>query len=91
MKRSRDTILLFKTQPKERRQSLYRTVEYMALRGFHAWKIADVSGITISQVYTACRQMQIRLRDYRDGKGDVAKRIILFAKVTCWTSKKKKR
>ena len=67
---------LFRTQPPERRASIYRTVEYMALRGFHCKKIAAVCGITESQVYTACGQMQIRLRDYRDGKGPVAEQVV---------------
>ncbi len=76
MKRDRDTILLFKTQPAERRWSIYKGVEYMALYGFHAQFIADTYGISKGQVYTACRQMRVPLRGYRDGKGPMAQRII---------------
>ena len=43
--RSSDTVVLFKTQPAERRASLYRGVQYMAWHGFHAQTIADVMGI----------------------------------------------
>jgi hypothetical protein len=55
---------------------LFRNVEYFAERGFHAWKIADICGCTVSQVYQACSKLRIRLRDYRDGKGEVAVCII---------------
>ncbi len=86
---SRDTIVMFKREAPERRASLYRTVEYMALRGFHASTVARVCGITVSQVYTACRQMRIKLRAYRDGDGPVATQVLRVAPVV--VSKKGKR
>lgn len=79
MNRDKSTILLFRTEAPERRASIYKTVEYMALRGFHCRKIAEVCGITEGQVYTACGQMRIRLRDYRDGKGPVAEQVVRAA------------
>ena len=75
-RRDPDTHVLFKTQPQERRASLYRTVEYLAQHGFHAQTIADVAGISKSQVYTATHHMQIKLRAYRDGHGAVAPNVI---------------
>lgn len=64
---------LFRRETPERRASLYRAVEYLALRGMHARLIAQVCGLSVYQVYTACAQMQIKLRDYRDGLGPVGK------------------
>lgn len=71
-----DAVVLFKNQPQARRASLYVGVQYMAWHGFHAATISDVMGISKCQVYTACRQMQIRLRDYRDGRGPVAPKVM---------------
>jgi hypothetical protein len=63
----------------ERRVSLFRTIRYYIERGFHAWKIAEICGCSEGNVYTAAAKLQMRLRDYRDGKGDVAERIIQVA------------
>lgn len=71
---------LFRRETPERRASLYRSVEYLALHGMHAQTIADVCGLSVSQVYTACGHMQIKLRDYRDGKGPVGSAVVSQAK-----------
>lgn len=63
----------------ERRDSLFRTVEYLGKHGFHAQTIADICGCTVSQVYLACAKLGIRLRDYRDGKNQTAKSVIRTA------------
>ena len=70
------TAPLWRTVAPERRDSLFKNIEYFALRGFHAQKIADICGCNKSQIYMACQKLQIKLRDYRDGKGEVAVRII---------------
>jgi len=75
------TAPLWRTVSPERRDSVFRTIEYLALRGFHAWKIADVTGVTVSQVYIACQKLRIRLRDYRDGRTAPARAIIKVAPV----------
>jgi hypothetical protein len=82
VKKSRDLIRMFKNEPEERRKSIYDTVQYLGERGFHAHTISKVAGISISQVYTACRQMQIRLRDYRDGFGKPAVDIVRVVTTT---------
>lgn len=86
--KDRTGILMFKREPAERRDSLYRTVEYMALRGFHASTIARVCGITVSQVYTACGQMRIKLRAYRDGVRPVAREVLAVAPVVANAKRK---
>lgn len=78
-RRDPTTVPLFKGIDPDRRNSVYRTIEYMALRGFHAHKIADVAGVTRSQVYTACGHLQIKLKDYRNGIGEVASGIVKMA------------
>lgn len=70
------TAPLWRTVAPERQDSLFKQIEYMAEHGFHAWKIAEVCGCTMSQVYLACNKMRIRLRDYRDGKTAVAVQVI---------------
>jgi hypothetical protein len=77
--RDPETIPLFKGIDPNRKDSIYRTIEYMALRGFHAHKIADVAGVTLSQVYRACGHMQVKLKDYRNGIGEVAGGIVKMA------------
>lgn len=67
-----------------RRSQLYKTVEYLALRGFHAQTIAEATGLSKHQISNATNRLQIRLRDYRDGKGRIARQIIVqvqYAKV----------
>lgn len=76
MKKSGSTVPLWKTVPEDRRYWLYKTIEFMALRGFHCRTIARVCGITEGQVYLALQKLRIRLRDYRDGKGPVAQRFM---------------
>jgi hypothetical protein len=49
---------------------------YLAERGFHGHTIAKHTGLSVSQVYYGCKQLGIRLRDYRDGVGEIAERII---------------
>jgi len=46
-----------------------RTCKYLADRGLHARTIAEVTGLTATQVYYRCQRLGIHLRDYRDGKG----------------------
>jgi len=70
------TAPLWKRVAPERRDSLYKNIEYFGIRGFHASKIASLCGCTVSQVYQACAKLRLRLRDYRDGKGEVAIKII---------------
>lgn len=74
-----NTAPLWRSVAPERRDSMFRTIEYLALRGFHARTIARVVGGTIGQVYLACQKLQIKLRDYRDGKGEVARKVIRVA------------
>lgn len=71
---------LFRRETPERRASLYRAVQYLALRGMHAKVIASVCGLSLYQVYTACAHMQIRLRDYRDGLGPVGSTTVKAAR-----------
>lgn len=71
MKRDPATTRLFRTVNAAIRNRLYNAVKLLALHGMHARTIASVCGISAGQVYTACAQMQIRLRDYRDGLGPV--------------------
>lgn len=40
----------------------------LAGKGYHGHVIAKLTGLTRGQVYTRCRQLGIRLRDYRNGK-----------------------
>lgn len=62
---------LFRRLDSAIRHRLYTGVEFLALRGLHAKAIATATGISVWQVYQMCRQMKIRLRDYRDGRGPV--------------------
>lgn len=64
-----------KMEPKQR-DSLLRTIVFLGEYGFHAKTIAKAAGIPVGQVYSVCAKFQIKLRDYRDGKGDVAERVI---------------
>lgn len=73
--------IMFKTEPEWKRDAIHRTVDYMARRGFHARAIGKVAGISQSQVYTSARKQGIRLRDYRDGKGKEAKKVIAVAPI----------
>ena len=42
---------------------------FLADRGLHAHTIAKATGLSVGQVYYRCKQLGIRLRDYRNGKG----------------------
>jgi hypothetical protein len=44
--------------------------------GFHAKKIGKLTGLSIGQVYYRNRLHGIRIRDYRDGIGKAATRVI---------------
>jgi len=55
------------------RRFLKQAILYMGIRGFHARTIADVCGLTLSCVTYQLGQMKVRLRDYRDGEGEVAR------------------
>jgi hypothetical protein len=55
------------------------SIIYFGERGFHASLIADKTGLEKGQVYYACRKLGIRLRDYRNGLGEVAERIVAVA------------
>jgi hypothetical protein len=70
------TAPLWRKVAPERRDSLFRNIEYFVLHGFFAWKIAEICGCTVSQVYQAAAKLQLRLSDYRAGKGEIAQRII---------------
>lgn len=72
-----ETAPLWRTIQPSRRDSVFRTIEHLAKHGFHAWKIAQVAGCSVAQVYQACAKLQIRLRDYRDGLNDEAKQVIV--------------
>jgi len=63
-------------------ESTEMSVVYLGLAGLHGKTIArTVRGywgvrLSVSQVYSICRKHGVRLRDYRDGKGDTAKAVI---------------
>lgn len=40
--------------------------------GLHAHTISKATGLSRSQIYYRARQVGVRLRDYRDGRGPVA-------------------
>lgn len=61
------------------RQLLYRRVRYLADYGMHGQTVALSCGISKGDVYLACKQMQVKLRDYRDGKGPNGARIVRAA------------
>lgn len=88
MKRSGETAPLWRKVPEAQRYNLYWTIEYMALRGFHCKKIAEVCGLNEGSVYLACQKLQIRLRDYRDGKGPVAQAFVAQARHVRSTGKR---
>jgi hypothetical protein len=60
----------------KRARVVQSSVIYLAERGFHARTIARRTGLSVNQIYNACRKLGIRLRDYRDGVGEIAERII---------------
>lgn len=60
-----------------RYKSLFDSIQFLGEHGFHAQTIADVCGITKNEVYIACAKLKIRLRDYRDGRNWIAKKIIV--------------
>lgn len=64
----------------DQRDRLFRRIEFMAHHGLHAKAIAEVAGCSVGSVYTALHKLQIRLRDYRDGKGPVGKMIVIETK-----------
>jgi len=45
----------------------------LAGKGYHAALIARMTGLTKGQVYTRCQQLDVRLRDYRNGETEEAK------------------
>ena len=55
------------------------SIVYFGERGFHASLIAEKTNLDVRQVYYACHRLGIRLRDYRDGKGEIAERIVSVA------------
>lgn len=65
------TRVLFRQMERKFRDHLYRSIEFLAVRGMHARTIAEAVGVSVSQVYTACGHLHVRLRDYRDGLGPV--------------------
>ncbi len=48
----------------------------LAENGLHADVIAKASGLTVGQVHYRCKQLGMKLRDYRDGKTPTAELII---------------
>ena len=60
---------------------------YLAERGFHAHKIASLTGMTEGQVYNRCRLLGAKLRDYRNGETPAAKVILSNIRVKKMTTK----
>lgn len=76
MKGRGTTAPLWRTVAPERRDSLFRNIEYFVEHGFFAWKIAEICGCTVSQVYQAAGKLRLKLSDYRAGRGEAAQRVI---------------
>ncbi len=48
---------------------LNRVVAFWAEKRFSGWFIAEMTGLTVGQVYARCQKYGIRLRDSRNGEG----------------------
>lgn len=59
-----------------RGMAIQATVAFLGLWGFHARTIGEITGLSTSAVYTRLHKWEISLRDYRNGKTDVAQRLI---------------
>lgn len=82
-------FLLMRAQATEAWERAAKGVLYLGCYGFHGQTIADALGITKYQVWRLCRQVGIRLRDYRDGKTKEAKEIL--AGSPCLVGKRKRK
>ena len=73
----REILVRMKRENPRLRRLLLTEVDRLGAHGFHAQTIADVCGISRSQVYQITKKLGFRLRDYRDGATMPAQRIIL--------------
>lgn len=83
-----ETRAMFRKMDQKLRDYVYRSVEFLAVRGLHAQVIADCCGLAKWEVYRACRQMKVRLRDYRDGKGEVGSVLVARTREVVKSAKK---
>jgi len=54
-------------------------------RGMHGQTITRAIHLTVPQVYARCRKLGIGLRDYRNGRGRLAKSIVAKYSITTIT------
>lgn len=64
------------TKKQRLRRELETSIIYLGEHGFHGRTIAQKLGCSDGTVYHVCYKSGVKLRDYRDGKNEVAERII---------------
>jgi len=67
------------------------TCTYLAERGFHAHTIAEMTGLSLSQVHYRNRMVGLSLRDYRNGVSPAARLIVDKYNITTLSSSTSRR